>query len=109
MIIRNSESLRRRQLVVGVEWRRVASGTAFPLKYLLPALRESVEPVRIRRRPERVNVESQRIKLLIAVARLRAGEASGGDEITVAGKQLRILIERRIAHQVSDRALAHLS
>src|SRR5881409_3976433 len=112
MLFRDSESICRCKLVVCVKRRRMATRASFALKYFLSAFGQSVKLVRIRRGLERIDVQRQRIKLLVAVARLRrrvgqlAEVFSIRNEIAVAPEQLSVLIERGITHEVPDRAMA---
>src|SRR5437764_4719200 len=108
MLVRDCESIRRSQFVAGVKRRSMATGASFALKHFLSAPGQCVKLVRIRRRLERIDIQRQRIKLLVAIARPRgwvrqlAEIFSARDELAIAAKQLSILIERRVAHQVSD-------
>ena len=61
MIRRGRESIHRGQLVVRVEWRRVASSAPFALEDLLAFGRAVIESIRVRRRLERVDVLRQRV------------------------------------------------
>lgn len=68
-IVGNFESKRRREFVVRVERWRVAIRAGLLLKDHLTFSCVVVELVRIRRRLQRVDVESQRVELSVAVAR----------------------------------------
>src|SRR5262245_47136556 len=61
MFRRDFESISGRQLVIRVQWRRVAYGALLALEHLLPPRRQGVESVRVRRRLERVEKEGQRV------------------------------------------------
>src|SRR5215467_15464866 len=106
MLLWHSEAISRRQSVIGIKRWRMAAGTTLALEDFLPSLGQGIKLVRVRRRLERIDVERQRIKLLVAVARLRrrvrqlAEVFSIRDEVTVAPEQLSVLIERGIAHEV---------
>lgn len=67
----NGEAIRRRQLVTGVKRRRVTPGAALLLEDFLATMGERVELIRVGRRLQRIEVERQRVKLLVAVSLLR--------------------------------------
>src|SRR5260370_23374584 len=117
MVLRHCEALSRRQFVVGVERGRMAHDAALPLENLLSSLSKSVELVRVRRL-KRVDVETQGVKLLIAVtvrlsegrtqlvgARQRLKVCGGRNESLVAGQVVRALVQRRVAHHVHNAAI----
>jgi hypothetical protein len=79
MVFGNRESRSRRQLVISVKRRRVASPAAFLTEDLLATHGLTVELVRVWRRLERINVKRQGIELLIAVS------ASEGDRVSGFG------------------------
>src|SRR4051812_19637066 len=66
MLLGNPESAYGKELVVRVVWRGVTDGAAFSLENSAPRLSGGIEPVRIRRRLQRVQVRRQREKLFIA-------------------------------------------
>src|ERR1700743_3158619 len=67
MIVGNFEAVCGCQFVIGVKRRRVTSWTALMLEDLLAACGRGVEPVRVGRRLEGVDVEGEGVELLIAV------------------------------------------
>src|SRR5688572_32603652 len=95
--------------------RRVTPCATWAGEHRLAFRGERAIRVGVWRRLERVEIHGQRVQLLVAVARLgaRIGQltktSSLGDEIAVACNLLRILIERRVPHQVSNRAVPHES
>src|ERR1700722_1384248 len=68
-IIWDLEPCGRRELIVGVKRRCVAANAALPLEDDLTFSCALIEFVRIRRRFQRVDVESQSVKLFVAVSR----------------------------------------
>src|SRR5262245_28471534 len=116
MLFRNGEAIRRSQLVVGVERRRVTHRAAFALENLLSALSQRVEFVWIGRRLERIDVKSQGVKLFITIAAqcrsvwqlLEAWSVSRNEPIVVGNAVTAIKypsIHRGVTHQVPDRAV----
>src|SRR5262245_2643742 len=111
MQVRDGEPLDGCQLVVRVERRRVARGATGALEYSLTACGKGVELVRVGWRLQRIDVDRQRIELLVAVTRV--GDRStrwkilGGAEVAVSREKLRILIQRGVAHQIGDRSVTN--
>ena len=110
---RHAEALRRCELVARVEGRRVAHDAALIRKDLLAAGGERVELIGIGRRLQRIDIRRQGIELFVAVA-ASDGDGIGGfgprggvenigrNESIVARKVVRALVERGVAHEVSD-------
>ena len=76
---------------------------------------QRIKPIGVWRLLERVNKQREGIKLFIAVAgasrrvRKRLELDPTGDKASIPPQILRILVERRIAHEVTDRALLNHS
>jgi hypothetical protein len=109
-----SEAVDGCQLVIGVERRSMACGAAFASEDRFAARRRRIETIRIRRGVERIDVQRQRIHLLVAVAAVRdesrllgIGEGLeigkiGGDQSVETGQVVAALVQGRLAHQVDD-------
>ena len=98
------------ELVVGVERRGVADGTALFFEYLLAALGVVIELVGVRRRLERLDVEGEGVELLVAVASAFFGAEGGGAgtrlEVTVVRQCVETFVDNGVAHDVADAAVA---
>src|SRR5215471_2501553 len=92
----------------------MAASATFALKYRFTATGKFRWFVWIFRRLQGVEVQSQRVELLVTVSRLRNRAAlqlaevfSGRNEVAVSRKELSVLVQSRITHHVSDGTLNH--
>src|SRR5262249_20215702 len=101
LVLRQLESFRERHLVARIKWRHMTTSTLTQEK-LLPHRSVRSKSVRVRRRLERVEVQSQRIERFVRHPKSCASRVSAHHLVWPKLRRLSGGDECRIAHDVTD-------